>query len=206
MYLQPLSLLNTLLLKPPSLIFKYTILLPISKTAYILSLPFYHLLLSLYSLFAYLVDFTKSLEVSLPPHCAAYTHRCIEPSENSSCEKALFIYLSLAALVGLVTGTFLHFTSQSVFAVLHIAREHDALDAPQRTLASYRRERERRKVEGAGRVGQGQMAGWPERAEGVTDRDGADWTADFVKVGDGNGPGMRETILEEGSSDDLADL
>ena len=71
--------------------------------------------------------------------------------------------------MGAVVGGFLYVTSQSVFVLLKISPEHDHLDQrpkqPTRSVASYRRDRYRKKLEEARLRNQSAVFPWKTEFE-----------------------------------------
>lgn len=65
----------------------------------------------------------------------------------------VFIYFSSAALVGLFFGGLLYVMSETIFTVLQLSPKYDRPDQhpnhPSRSVASYRKARQRRKLEEA---------------------------------------------------------
>lgn len=126
--------------------------IPGKYLAYYTFLPLRHFLLALYAFLLFVIDLARSLEVGAeedPMGQYQYSHRVT----TNYVGQDVIIYFGSAALVGLFFGAMLYVISQSTFVLLRISPKYDVLDqsqkAPTRSVASYRRDRQRRKLEKA---------------------------------------------------------
>ena len=115
-------------------------------------------------------------------------------------QQTLYIYLGVAALIGLFTGTFLHFSSSLLTRVL------DLRTSPQesgRTAASVRAARERKRLEDAWQASTPIRSRQARRRMEDTSKDYSEYVEkDRGKRKEGQGL-LSQTILEE--DDDSAD-
>ncbi|EPE34025.1 hypothetical protein GLAREA_07038 [Glarea lozoyensis ATCC 20868] len=113
--------------------------------------------------------------------------------------ETLYIYLGVAAIVGLVTGVILHFFSTLLVSLFNLT---PAAQEPRRTAASVRAEREQKKLEAAWEFSTAKQEPESWRDEVASRRNQAQWL-DMDRGRRREEPGLLgQTILEEEDSED----
>lgn len=117
---------------------------------------------------------------------------------GSNTSQSLYIFFGVAALIGVITGTFLHFSSSMLTIVfnLHSSPEDQI---PVRTAASVRATREKRKLESAWESSGG--AAWSSEGKETHADEMKMEYAEFLEQDRGKRKGgkglLAQTILEE---------
>lgn len=77
--------------------------------------------------------------------------RCVRApiSSNANNNQTLYIFFGIAAIIGLFTGTFLHFTSSILITALDLRPGPEDSKPPTRTMKSIREAREKRQLDEA---------------------------------------------------------